>query len=306
MYSHPKVRYTDPYAEKKNSIIRYIGNRVLNSNKNFLCAVTGQTGSGKSWASVSMSEIYQQMFGITFDVKEHVFFSLEDFLEIINNPDKIKTGTPLVFDESQIDINARAWQSQANQIMSSLISTFRNKRLVVFFPTPKLEFLDRQTRLLFHAQFEIQGFDKNTGMTKINPRFLTDFNTKKDEFYKKRLIVEYRNPDKQVYSKYYVQNWEIPKPSKEAITIYEGKKKFFTDKLNAELLERIKKQNNKANNNGKEIVNQDFIKFTQLFKEHGEDYLLFTNELPHVGTYTLEKWAKMLKRKNKYSHMATQ
>jgi len=57
----PSVIYNDVNADKKNSIIRCIGNRVLNNKKNFLCAVTGSTGSGKSWASLSMCEIYSKM-----------------------------------------------------------------------------------------------------------------------------------------------------------------------------------------------------------------------------------------------------
>jgi very-short-patch-repair endonuclease len=42
MYFKPKVVYPNPKTDKKNSVIRYIGNRVLRQNKNFLC-LSGDT-----------------------------------------------------------------------------------------------------------------------------------------------------------------------------------------------------------------------------------------------------------------------
>jgi len=40
-YFQPIVIYRNPEEDRKDSVIRYIGNRVLRSNKNFLCAVVG-------------------------------------------------------------------------------------------------------------------------------------------------------------------------------------------------------------------------------------------------------------------------
>jgi hypothetical protein len=41
MYFQPKVIYINPEDKRENSIIRYIGNRVLRNNKNFLFGITG-------------------------------------------------------------------------------------------------------------------------------------------------------------------------------------------------------------------------------------------------------------------------
>jgi len=41
-YFQPLVIYRDENAERKNSILRYVGNRVLRANKNFLC-LSGET-----------------------------------------------------------------------------------------------------------------------------------------------------------------------------------------------------------------------------------------------------------------------
>ena len=68
----PTVIYRNPDEERKNSIVRYIGNRVLRNNKNFLCALTGQVGAGKSWSGLSIAESYAKEFGILFDPSIHV------------------------------------------------------------------------------------------------------------------------------------------------------------------------------------------------------------------------------------------
>ena len=46
------------------------------------------------------------------------------------------------------------------------------KRLIVFFATPYLEMIDKQSRILFHGEFKVLGYDKNTKVANIKPRFL--------------------------------------------------------------------------------------------------------------------------------------
>lgn len=301
-YTHPKVIYTDDKADRKDSILRYIANRVFNNNKNFLCALTGQTGIGKSWGGGSICEKWEKAHNVGYDPRVHTFFSLRELLELVNKEDgTIKNGSILMFDESQIDVNARAWQSEANQIMSALVSTFRHLRLVVLFPTPKLEFLDKQTRLLFHAEFKVLGFDKATKMTKIEPRFLTDFNHRKNDFYRKRLIVNYKIPGKKRYGKYMVQDWSFLRPSNEWVEIYEAKKEQFSRELRASLLEKI----NKGNKSKKEEKAEGFLKFAKLYNEIGEDYVKLNEEFPDKSVFALEKWAQFIKRKNRSQGVVT-
>lgn len=295
MYIHPKVRYKEPGAERKHSVVKYICSRVLRTNKNFLCAVTGQTGNGKSWACGSMAELYSKMSGVPFIPEKHTFFSLKQLLNIINNQKEheVRIGTPLVYDESQVEANARNWQSLANKMLSTLVSTFRNQRLVLFFPTPVLEYLDKQSRILFHAEFQVLGYDLNTCTTKIRPRFL-EYNKRIDDFYKKRLIVEYRQPDKRVYNKYYVQDWTIPKPSDSWINVYEPMKEKFTTDLNQELLRTISKEET-----AKKDKNEEFLEVYELYTQLGEDYVEIAKRIPTVSPYILDKYIQYIKRANK-------
>ena len=105
MYFQPKVIYRNPDVDRKNSIIRYMGNRVLRNNRNLLFFLTGGTGSGKSYAGCSIGEMYSKMFNIPFNPDVHIISSLKELLLLINSKDidkKIQFGSYILFDEPQI------------------------------------------------------------------------------------------------------------------------------------------------------------------------------------------------------------
>ena len=296
----PTITYKNSNDDRSLSFIHYFANRVLNHNKNFLCAVTGPTGSGKSWISGSISETFAKLYNIKYIPKLHILFSLKQLLDLINTPnihEALPPGSVLLFDEPQVSVNARQWQSEANQILATLTSTFRNMRLIIFFATPYLEFLDKQSRILFHAEIEVLGFDKTTNYTSCKPRLL-EWNGKKGEFYKKRLIVRYPDPKKNVYSWYYLQTWEVHRPSKEWIAAYEAMKLAFTTRLNKELqqqYEYMQSQHNKG---------KDLVALIELFEVHGENYRIFAKELPHLTPYNLERLVAMIKKQKKAEEKA--
>jgi len=291
----PQLTYSDSDKERKNSFIHFFANRVLDNNKNFLCAVTGPTGAGKSWLCGSIAEEYARTYNIRFDPKIHVIFSLKDLLSLINRPDLetiLPFGSVLLFDEPQVSVNSRDWRSEANQILSTLASTFRNMRLIIFFATPYLEFIDKQSRILFHAEIEVKGFDKTTNLTLCKPRLL-EWNARKNEFYKKRLIIRYPGNSEGVFKWYYLQYWEKSKPSKVWIETYEAAKLAFTKRLNKELQQQYEYMES-TTNKGKDLVT-----LIDLYEKHGLNYGLFAKELPHLSPYALERLVAMVKKQIK-------
>jgi len=294
-YYQPIVIYRNPNEKRVNSIIRYIGNRVQRSNKNFLCAVVGSTGVGKSWSCLTMAEIYSKMFNIPFIPDVHVISSLKELLLLITNKEvekNIQFGSVIVFDEPQVEGNARNWQSEMNQALSQLISTFRNQRLVIFFATPFLEMIDKQSRILFHGEFKVLGFDRNTGVTNIKPRFLEYIKTKGD-FYRKRLIIQFKTKDKEVMTITKLNIWKINKPSQSTIDVYEKKKKSFTDNLNKKLLNQIELSEKQEEGKNK---SDELFKVEELFDKYGENYIAMLKEMPHLSPFSLEKYVFFIKK----------
>jgi hypothetical protein len=298
-YFQPLVMYKNPEDKREHSVIRYIGHRVLNNNKNFLCALVGATGAGKSYGCLGIAELYSKQFGIPFDPNIHVVSSLKELLILITADDvdkKVGFGSIIVFDEPQIEANAREWQSEMNKALSQLVSTFRNQRLVVLFAVPYLEMIDKQSRVLFHGEFKVEGYDKTTKFTHIKPRFL-EWNKNKSDFYRKRLAIWYKTENKIAFNKIKLHSWDVPLASAQTIETYEAKKKKFTDDLNKKLLHRI--ELNEKQQEGRD-KSADFQKVKELFDFYGEDYEKIMEQMPHLQPYSIEKYISFIKRSRKH------
>lgn len=221
---------------KTNSWVRWMVNRIKTQNKNNLISIVGKTGSGKTYSAISICEIMSKMDGVPFNI-EHVVFSLRELMDLINS-ETLRKGSKIVFDEPQVSISAREFQSQANKVFNYLLSTFRHKNLSLFFCTPFETLLDKNTRRLFHGRFETLSINKNTNTCRLKPRF-QEYSDWKAEPYRKQLIVLHRVGHKMKIRK--VFHWDVPKPSKEMIKKYERKKLEFTDNLNRNISTRLQK-----------------------------------------------------------------
>lgn len=291
----PIIQYNDPNMDRKHSFIRYFASRVLNNNKNFLCAVTGPTGAGKSWLCGAISEIYSEWYGINYSPKIHTIFSVKELLDLINHPDLdnvLPPGSIIMFDEPQTSVNSRNWRDESNQVLNTLTSTFRNMRLIILFATPFLEFIDKQSRILFHAEIEVKGYDKTTGLSLCKPRLL-EWNAKQGVFYRKRLVVKYPEEGKSVLEWYFVQYWKIPKPSKGWQVVYEAAKLAFTKRLNRELKQQFE-YSQSVQNKGR-----DLVRLIELWDTHGYNLRKFSTELPHLSAYSLERLVAMVRKQKK-------
>lgn len=220
-----------------NSWARWFVHRTLKKNNNNLVSVVGKTGSGKTWSAISICEIMSKMDGVPFTI-DHIVFSLMELMELINSG-KLVRGSKIVFDEPQVSISAREFQSEANKVFNYLLSTFRHRNLSLFFCTPFENLLDKSTRRLFHVKIETEGVDLKTMSCRLKPRALeyTDF---KDEPYRKRLVINTMD------GSYQVSYWDVPKPSEELIEQYEKKKLDFTTRLNENIMARLKKHEEKG------------------------------------------------------------
>jgi len=208
----------------------------MKQNKNNLVSVVGQTGSGKTYTAMSICEIMSKMDGVPFGI-DNIVFSLRELMELINSG-KLKRGSKIIFDEPQVSISAREFQSEANKVFNYLLSTFRHRNLTLFFCTPFETLLDKNSRRLFHARFETMSINRNNNTCRIKPRFI-EYSDFKNDAYRKQLIVmgkdeNGRNKSQKLFY------WDVPKPSKELIEQYEKKKLEFTNNLNRNISERLK------------------------------------------------------------------
>ena len=168
------VRKGDEY-----SWIRYIKQRIQ-KNKNFLCFIGGQTGSGKSWSALSICEMLDSDFSI-----ERCVFSGKGLMQLVNSG-SLKKGSCVLFDESGIELSNRNWQSTLNKMLNYLMQTFRHKCIILFFTSPYMDFLDSATRKLMHAQFEMVSIDQKEKKGILKPK-LIQYNCDMCKYYYKYL-----------------------------------------------------------------------------------------------------------------------
>ena len=219
----------------KDSWIRWILYRIR-QNKNCLITVVGSTGSGKTWSAMSICEKISEKNNVPFTI-DNIVFDLKELMTLINSGN-LKKGSCIIFDEPQVSISAREFQSQANKVFNYLLTTFRHRNFILFFCTPDEDLLDKTARKLFHAKFLTISINRNTQLTKLKP-FVIQYNSKNQKFYEKYLRISFRKTGFYKNTIIALRLWEVIKPSKELIRVYEHKKMVFTTKLNTSIERRL-------------------------------------------------------------------
>ncbi len=229
------------HKEEEYDFITCIKNRIKN-NLNFLAIATGPTGIGKSWSLLSMG--YE--LDPEFEVRQ-VAFSFKQVMQILNSDwFHKKKYKVLIFEEAQVTISNRAWQSLSNRLFNYLISTFRHRNVIFLISSPYADFLDKQSHKLLHVEFKIKGHDKRTSETIIRPLFL-EWNARQKEFYYHSLYVQIGS------NRHKLKWWHLSKPPKHLIKAYEEVKTEFTNSLNKDIMKELE-------NMGKESKDNEIIK----------------------------------------------
>lgn len=205
--------------------ISYIKGRIQ-KKKNFLGVITGSTGSGKSWSALSVCLQTDPTFN-----PSRIVFSMKQLMKLINEGN-LKSGSAILWDESGIDISNRSWQSLANKLINFLLQTFRHKRLILIMTVPYMDFVDANTRKLFHAEFLTQKIDYSKKSCKVKAQ-LIQYNPRNKKFYYKYLRIRTRLGVSPLVS------WNIESPPKWLYQPYEKMKEEFTSKLNKDIENQI-------------------------------------------------------------------
>jgi len=228
----PRVIYNG--LPKNHSWARWMVARTLRKNSNNLVSFIGKVGSGKTWSGISIAQLMTKMSGVPFTINQ-IVFSLTELMTLINSGE-LKKGSCIIFDEPQISISSKDFQSQANKVFNMLVSTFRHRNFSLFFCTPFEALLDKSTRKLFTSRFEMLSINSKKKTCRIKPRFV-EYSDYKPVPYVKQMIVCFKKDGMNKSEK--LSYWDVPKPSEEIIEAYEKKKLEFTTNLNKNIMSRL-------------------------------------------------------------------
>lgn len=210
----------------------YINGRIRN-NKNFIGFIGGPTGSGKSYASLSIAKKIDPKFDIT-----RIVFTGGELMELVNNGG-LKSGSVIVFEEAGIELSNRSWQSVMNKMLNFLLQTFRHRNFILILNSPYMDFVDAATRKLFHAEIQTKKIDFEKKLTILKPQII-QYNSRYKKFYYKYLRIGM--PGKGMAA---VKTWSVPKPDEKLLEEYEKKKKEFTEGLNADIQAQLERKSKK-------------------------------------------------------------
>lgn len=219
----------------QDKFVKYIKNRVRGKGaKNFLGICTGSTGSGKSYHMLALAEKIDPDFGIN-----RVSFTAKEMMKIINSGELMR-GNVIIPDEFGTQHFCRNFQSIGNIMTNFLLQTFRKSGYIFLPTTPSLGFIDKASRILFHAHFHMNWVDYKKDISYSTPYFL-QFSQYKNKVYRKFLRVYDSNRHKYIAIKELAMNM----PSKELIVQYEAKKDRFIKSLSEKIENAIIKQDQK-------------------------------------------------------------
>lgn len=230
--------------------LKYILSRI-NRNQNVLIAMTGGTGSGKTYSSIKLGEEISKITNRPFN-EEYITFKPIEFMEMINS-DKMFKGSVIILDEAGVSVNARKWQSQTNILMGYVTQTFRHKNYIVIFNVPDFSFIDKTLRKMFHIYIETVTIDYKEKVCWTKP-FLIQSNQRTGDLYFKYLRYQIKGRGVDTLG-----GWGFSLPSTELLKNYERKKTYFTNQLNKEVLQKLKIDEIKSEDKKKLTERQDEI-----------------------------------------------
>jgi predicted ABC-type ATPase len=204
-----------------NPWVTYITNRIK-SNRNFLCLITGPTGSGKSVSALSICEQLDKGFNA-----DRIVFRIDKLMSLINSQ-TLKPGACILFDEAGVEFSNRNWQSTINKTLSILIQTCRSQKFILFLTVPYSDFVDTSVRKLFHAEFLTQSIDRKWNECVIKPQIMQYNSRKKKTYYKalRRPVIGGGLTK--------INTWGVGLPSKTLLDQYENvKQQWIEEKYKA-------------------------------------------------------------------------
>jgi biotin operon repressor len=212
-------------------INKWFENR-FKANKNVLIAVTGPTGSGKSYSCLRIAELwYKYHFNKEFKPETHVCFSIGEVMKLLQ-PNVLKPGEIIIFEEAGVNMGSLDFQNRIVKLFNYVLQSFRSKNIGIIFNLPYLDMMNKTARFLLHAYFITAGIDQKEKKSYLKGYF-RQVNPKMGKIYDKYLKVSHNSRIKKI------KRFCYSIPSEDISETYELKKERFVNALNSEFLREI-------------------------------------------------------------------
>lgn len=191
-------------------------------NNNTLWTFVGDTGDGKSYATLRSGEVIDPNFSI-----ENVAFNIVEFLELVMD-DSYGQGSVIALEEGSVEASAYDWHSASNRVFAKILDTWRHQNRMGMINLPNFQALEkgarRRTKAIVEMQYAVpwkeysQAKYKRVHYNNVTDNFTTPFPTID---HKVRKFIRFKMP------------------SEDLREAYEKKKSEYTENLNEELLQEL-------------------------------------------------------------------
>jgi hypothetical protein len=212
-----------PEAVADNPVLRRkVWGKMHLHDDNWMAAVVGETGSGKSWTALRIAEAVDPNFTV-----DQVAFGIEEFMRLVMD-DSLGRGSVIVFEEASVEAAAGEWHTTGNKVLRRVLDTWRHQNRGAIFTLPAFGALDKGARGRMSALIQQQHTVEDRGFSVAKYKWC-DQDSDTGKIYKKYPRIGGR--------KY--KRLKISKPSKELREAYEERKEAYTRDLNEQLLEEL-------------------------------------------------------------------
>lgn len=198
--NNPQDDYTpgkpdvDTTSQKSHPVwfLHWIATRIKNGWP-LIIAFVGAMGSGKSYSAISLAQAIDPNF-----TADNIVFTVAEFAKKITA--NLPRGSVVIFDDAGVDANARDWHSKRVKLLARVAQSFRIFGIIVIITTPKMEYIDSQTRKLLTVLFEAPTpkIDSDAemsrkGLMKVFRVIPPAFRNMDGNWYRRFRIVRYRD-----------------------------------------------------------------------------------------------------------------
>lgn len=283
----------DPPEEvAKNPVLhRKVWGKMHYHDDNWMAAVVGETGSGKSWTALRIAEVVDPDFTI-----DQVAFGIEEFMRLVTD-DSLGRGSIIVFEEASVEAAAGEWHTTGNKVLRRVLDTWRHQNRGAIFTLPAFGALDSGARGRMSALIQQQHTVEDRGFSVAKYKWC-DQDSDTGKIYKK-----YPRIGGQKYKRL-----KISKPSKDLREAYEKRKESYTRDLNEDLLRELiderKAEEKKSENKDPHAIAEEIIEKGQIetyVSEHPMNGMVYVDsdeiELDYgIGGRKSKKVKKLLER----------